>query len=258
MPSERVRSDYDARFADAYDAIFADRAGAEAVATFLATRFADGTALELGVGTGRIALPLAERGVAVVGIDDSVDMLARLRSKLAAHRGARIEPIQTDMRYLPDGIAVDGVYSVLGSLACLPTSADREQVFAAARRVVPAGALFVAELFTPAVIRSMHPALDTPVSVQTRGSDGRSTLSSMYELTEGGTRWRASHEWVSGPRRHVFHESVALVEPAALAAEAAAGWRPVELLRDWTGAPMHDAPGPMMIAVFEAKEDTTP
>jgi 2-polyprenyl-3-methyl-5-hydroxy-6-metoxy-1,4-benzoquinol methylase len=41
----------------------------------------DGQALELGIGTGRIALPLARRGVAVHGIDMSRAMVARLRAK---------------------------------------------------------------------------------------------------------------------------------------------------------------------------------
>src|SRR5947208_8870857 len=51
------------------------------VVGFLAGLAGNGRALELGVGTGRIALPLAQRGVPVHGIDLSEAMLARLRAK---------------------------------------------------------------------------------------------------------------------------------------------------------------------------------
>jgi len=50
----------------------------------LAELAGDGAALELGVGTGRLALPLAERGVRVAGIDSSEAMVARLRAKPGA------------------------------------------------------------------------------------------------------------------------------------------------------------------------------
>jgi len=48
---------------------------------FLAELAGSGAALELGIGTGRIAVPLAERGVRVSGIDLSEAMVARLRAK---------------------------------------------------------------------------------------------------------------------------------------------------------------------------------
>ena len=51
---------------------------------FLAELAGDGPALELGIGTGRIALPLAGRGVPVHGIDLSASMVARLRAKPGA------------------------------------------------------------------------------------------------------------------------------------------------------------------------------
>src|SRR5215510_4893402 len=53
----------------------------EPAVDFLAALAGDGTALELGIGTGRIALPLAARGVPVHGIDLSEAMVARLRAK---------------------------------------------------------------------------------------------------------------------------------------------------------------------------------
>jgi SAM-dependent methyltransferase len=66
-----------------YDAGTADMP-VEPVVDFLAGLAGDGAALELGIGTGRIALPLAQRGVPVRGIDLSADMVAKLREKPGA------------------------------------------------------------------------------------------------------------------------------------------------------------------------------
>jgi SAM-dependent methyltransferase len=73
---ERVAARYDA----APDTSAAAASVEETVA-FLAELAGDGAALELGIGTGRIALPLAARGVPVTGIDLSEAMVARLRAK---------------------------------------------------------------------------------------------------------------------------------------------------------------------------------
>jgi SAM-dependent methyltransferase len=59
-------------------------AAVDPVVDFLADLAGDGAALELGIGTGRIALPLAQRGVRVHGIDLSEAMVARLRAKPGA------------------------------------------------------------------------------------------------------------------------------------------------------------------------------
>jgi SAM-dependent methyltransferase len=58
----------------------------EPTVAFLADLAGDGAALELGVGTGRVALPLARRGIAVHGIDLSEAMVARLRAKPGAEQ----------------------------------------------------------------------------------------------------------------------------------------------------------------------------
>src|SRR5688500_125877 len=58
-----------------------DPAVVDPVVDFLATLAGSGRALELGIGTGRIALPLAQRGVPVHGIELSRAMVARLRAK---------------------------------------------------------------------------------------------------------------------------------------------------------------------------------
>src|SRR4030088_2335904 len=78
---------FDQRIAEGYDATSAEMFEPEVVepvVSFLAELAGDGGALELGVGTGRIALPLSQRGVRVHGIDLSPAMVARLRAKPGA------------------------------------------------------------------------------------------------------------------------------------------------------------------------------
>jgi SAM-dependent methyltransferase len=71
---------FGAEVAARYDRETADMP-VEPVVDFLAALAGDGAALELAVGTGRIAVPLARRGVPVHGIDLSPDMVAKLREK---------------------------------------------------------------------------------------------------------------------------------------------------------------------------------
>ena len=66
--------------AERYDDVDRGDAGRAGTSTS-SSRFAGGGALELAIGTGRIALPLAQRGVRVAGIDLSPDMVAQLRKK---------------------------------------------------------------------------------------------------------------------------------------------------------------------------------
>lgn len=72
---------YEEREAALYDDRLTTVVDTQAAVDFLARRAGDGPVLELGIGTGRVALPLAERGLAVQGIDLSEAMLDRLRAK---------------------------------------------------------------------------------------------------------------------------------------------------------------------------------
>ncbi len=75
-----------AEYGDAIAAFYDDWYPAEAMSTdeavnFLGMRAGDGPVLELGIGTGRVALPLADRGLTVHGVDASPAMVERLRAK---------------------------------------------------------------------------------------------------------------------------------------------------------------------------------
>ncbi|MYC08404.1 MAG: class I SAM-dependent methyltransferase [Chloroflexi bacterium] len=72
---------YGDKIADVYDEMYPMRADVGATVEALAKLAGDGPALELGIGTGRVALPLAARGVEVHGIDASEAIVAQMRAK---------------------------------------------------------------------------------------------------------------------------------------------------------------------------------
>ncbi|MFA5775461.1 MAG: class I SAM-dependent methyltransferase, partial [Ilumatobacteraceae bacterium] len=94
-------------FADVYDEWYHNLDVIDDCIEFLLQLAAGGSILELGVGTGRIAIPLASRGAAlgvrVVGIDSSAAMLERLEAKQMG-ANARVEAVCGHMvRDMPDG-----------------------------------------------------------------------------------------------------------------------------------------------------------
>jgi SAM-dependent methyltransferase len=97
---ERVAATYDDPSTEAFKPSVVD-----AAVGVLAELADGGRALELGIGTGRIALPLARRGVPVHGIDLSRAMVARLRAKPGGEPGGGfvIEVMIPDLRKLPAG-----------------------------------------------------------------------------------------------------------------------------------------------------------
>jgi SAM-dependent methyltransferase len=109
-----------------------------------------GPALELGIGTGRIALPLSECGLTVHGIDASPAMVDRLRAKPG---GDQIPVALGDFA----DVGVDGVFSliyvVFNTFFALLTQDDQVRCFQnVARRLAPDG-VFVIEAFVPDVAR---------------------------------------------------------------------------------------------------------
>ena len=119
----------------------------------LADLAGDGGALEFGIGTGRIALPLAERGVRVAGIDNSEAMLARLRAKSGAED---IEVAVGDFA----STRVDGefsvVYLVFNTISNLVTQDAQVACFQNAAAHLRSGGRFVIENGVPA-LQSLPP-----------------------------------------------------------------------------------------------------
>ena len=116
----------------------------------LAELAGDGGALEFAIGTGRIALPLAERGVRVVGIDNSEPMLARLREKPGADR---VEAMAGDMATT----RVDGefalVFLVFNTIFNLTAQDEQVACFENAAAHLRSGGRFVIEARVPELQR---------------------------------------------------------------------------------------------------------
>ena len=141
------------RVAAAYDEISAtmfDPAVVAPAVDKLAELAGDGRALELAIGTGRIALPLAQRGVRVTGIDNSEAMLARLREKPGAER---IDAVAGDMA----ATRVDGefslVYLVFNTIFNLTTQDGQVACFENAAAHLGSGGRFVIEARVPELQR---------------------------------------------------------------------------------------------------------
>jgi len=103
-------------------------------------------ALELGIGTGRIALPLAERGVRVEGIDASEAMLERLRAK---PRGAELHVVVGNFADVDVDREYELVYVVFNTFFALLTQEDQVRCFANVSRRLTGNGVFVMEAFVP-------------------------------------------------------------------------------------------------------------
>jgi hypothetical protein len=140
---ERVAARYD----DVSWSMF-DPALIAATVDFLEEMADGGAALEFAIGTGRIAVPLAERGVRVVGIDNSEPMLERLRVKTDG-----VEAVAGDMATT----RVDGefslVYLVFNTIFNLTTQDGQVACFENAAAHLPSGGRFVIEARVPELQR---------------------------------------------------------------------------------------------------------
>ncbi len=138
---ERIAARYDETSAEMFD-----RALVDPVVDLLVELAGSGRALELGIGTGRIALPLAQRGVAVHGIDLSAAMVARLRAKPGGDDiGVTVGDFATTK--------VDGsftvAYLVFNTIMNLTTQAEQVACFRNASAHLQAGGCFVIEVGVP-------------------------------------------------------------------------------------------------------------
>jgi SAM-dependent methyltransferase len=138
---ERVAARYDESSAEMFDPAVVDP-----VVDFLVELAGDGRALELGIGTGRIALPLAQRGVPVHGIELSKAMAARLRQKPGGEDiGVTIGDFST--------ATVDGTFSVaylvFNTISNLTTQAAQVACFRNVAAHLEPGGCFVIEVGIP-------------------------------------------------------------------------------------------------------------
>jgi SAM-dependent methyltransferase len=143
-------STYGDHIADVYDAWFHPPSDPGAAVDFLAELAGSGPALELAIGTGRIALPLARRGVEIRGIDASTAMVGKLREKPG---GGDIPVTMGDFT----DVAVEGrfrlVFVVFNTLFALLTQDDQRRCVRNVADHLTDDGVFVVEAFVPDLAR---------------------------------------------------------------------------------------------------------
>jgi SAM-dependent methyltransferase len=149
VPDQHLDSTVAAR----YDEAVAERFDPEVVAptvTLLAELAGKGPAVEFAIGTGRIALPLADTGVTVRGIDISEPMLAELRAKAGADKVDVVIGDMTETQVCDDATLVYLVFNTIGNLR---TQQLQVECFRNASAHLAAGGRFVIETNVPGLHR---------------------------------------------------------------------------------------------------------
>jgi SAM-dependent methyltransferase len=198
---EPVAARFDERYAD-----LAAPAVVDPMVDFLVERAGGGAALELGIGTGRIALPLAARGVRVHGIELSEAMAARLRAKPGAEEiGVTIGDFAT--------ARVDGTFSlaylVANTIMNLTTQEEQVACFRNVAAHLEPGGCFVIEVLVPG-LRRLPPGETFQlfdVSPTHVGFDE-------YDVARQGLI--SHHYWIEGDKVELFSPPFRYVWPSEL------------------------------------------
>jgi SAM-dependent methyltransferase len=251
--SESGPGSYGDAFADVYDRWYSGvtdvAACVERVTELAAPRGSN--VLELGAGTGRLALPLAERGLAVTALDASEAMIERLRTKPGA---TKLRIVQGDMAHLdpialvadtPDGQPFGVVLIAYNTLFNLADEAAQRACLDGVAACLAADGRLVVEAFVPT--DDLTPSSD--LSVSRVDGDEVVLTASMHDpvaqvitgqhvqITEQGTRLR--------PWR------VRYLRPSQLDDLAAAsGLVLADRSGDWAGAPFDDEGGTVHISTY--------
>ncbi|MGW8777303.1 class I SAM-dependent methyltransferase [Streptomyces sp. NPDC055796] len=242
---------YGRQFEGWYDRLFPRDESAAATAARLAALHpgpASGT-VEFGVGTGRIALPLARAlGAPVTGLDSSPEMLAALSS--AGEADARVEAVLADIRTYTCDRTVGLVYCVCATLSMLLTPEDQARAVARAAELLAPGGRFVVETHNkPAVIAAhegrTRASYFVPYPEPGTGLQTHSTLLPENDL------WHCAHIWFeSDGTSRVGTELSRLTTPDEVDGHArAAGLVPESRSADWRGTP-YDERAPMFVATY--------
>jgi SAM-dependent methyltransferase len=183
---------------------------------------AGGPVVELGVGTGRIAVPIARAGVRVIGVDDSAGMLAVAgEAARAAGVDGLLDLRRGDMRRPPVRARVNLVVIPFRALLHMRTEADRLTALRAARRVLRPEGRLIFDVFEPGAddIESTHARwLEREPGIFERAdwdSDARTLTLSVRGPSGASTMTLA---WLSPPEWH------ALLERAGFDVDAIYGW----------------------------------
>jgi SAM-dependent methyltransferase len=188
---------YGDAMADVYDEWYGELPQLDAAVECLAGLAQGGTVLELGVGTGRLALPLAARGARVVGVDASAAMIERLRAKQG---GDAVEAVVGDMAASSPAGPFTLVFAAVNTFFGLDSEPAQAGCFASVAARLERGGRFALEAFVPdpgdepidkVAIRNL--AVDRVVLEVSRSDPVAQIAEGQYvELTADGVRL---HPW---------------------------------------------------------------
>ncbi|HEY7380494.1 MAG TPA: class I SAM-dependent methyltransferase [Gaiella sp.] len=165
-----------------------------------------GAALELGIGTGRVALPLAERGVPVHGIDLSEAMIERLRAKPGGDRiGVTVGDFATTKVERTFTVA----YLVANTIMNLTTQDEQVACFQNAAHHLEPGGCFVIEVLVPRLRR-------LPPGERFQPFDVSPTHVGIDEYDVARQGLVSHHYWIEGDRVEVLSPPFRYVWPSEL------------------------------------------
>jgi len=179
-----------------------------------------GPVLELGVGTGRIAVPIAAVGVRVVGVDLSPGMLEVARER-AALAGVELDLRRGDMRDPPVAERFPLVLIPFRSLLHMETDADRRAALRAAARVLAPRGRLIFDVFAPGAddIADTHARwLEREPGIWERADWNERTRTLVLRVRGDGVESEMSLAWLSVP------EWRALLEDEGWRVDALYGW----------------------------------
>lgn len=240
MTTATPYADYGTQFAGIYDDIFPRELITSADTAWLASHIPTGhpRVLELGVGTGRIALPLwdtlTDRGdrPAFVGVDVSTEMLDRLA---ASDPHDRIDRMHADITTHDLGQGnYDTILCLCATISMITDSDAQQAVFHAASNALRPGGRLIVETHNAQIVHNMNPAGSGVYAVPYQG--GRRVLVTFSELH--GNRWAVEHCWVDNGTATFATERSRVTTPEELDHyAAAAGLIAVQRTAGLGGAP---------------------
>jgi SAM-dependent methyltransferase len=206
----------------------ADPAVVAPIVDFLADLAGDRAALELGVGTGRIALPLAQRGVQVHGIDLSEAMVAKLQAKPGAER---VEVTIGDFATTRVDGSFSLAYLVANTIMNLTTQAEQVACFRNVAAHLERRGCFVIEVLVPGLQR-------LPPGETFQPFDVSPTHLGFDEINVATQRLVSHHYWIENGQVEIFSPPFRYVWPSELDLMAQlAGMSLRERWADWTREP---------------------
>jgi SAM-dependent methyltransferase len=223
---------WDEETAASYDSNSAEKFAPEVLGPtvdFLARLAGSGAALELAIGTGRVGIALAGRGVPVTGIELSAPMVAQLRRKVDE---ASLPVVVGDMATTTAPGEFSLVYLVWNSISNLRTQQEQVECFRNAARHLRSGGRFVIELWVPPVRRLPPGQQAVPMSVE----EGHLVFDTYDLTTQACTShhyWReadGSTRYGSGSFRYIWPAECDLMAQLA-------GMELEERVADWDGSP---------------------